>query len=233
MEEVDTHYEIAYPPKVGARRRAFPENRGEAGAARLARGNPQRLFRGARYRRPSRDPRRNGRIESARHPASAARLRLPLAGLSFPRRRRQGAVCHRLRDADLQSDRDARGNRAQAPLHASLLALVKNAQGQIVERVSKDVPSEVSDDRLAAVQVEFMTYQHAVNLPPGHYTVEAAVVDHEGNRASTSVIADRQSGAAGSGPQRPDAGAAAGELSTGRRTPRTRSSSQASGCSRL
>jgi hypothetical protein len=73
-------------------------------------------------------------------------------------------------------------------LHASLLALVKNAQGQIVDRVSKDVPSEVSDDRLAAVQVELMTYQHAVNLAPGHYTVEAAVVDHEGNRASTSVV---------------------------------------------
>jgi hypothetical protein len=33
-----------------------------------------------------------------------------------------------------------------------------------------------------------MTYQHAVNLAPGRYTVEAAVVDHEGNRASTSVL---------------------------------------------
>jgi hypothetical protein len=32
-----------------------------------------------------------------------------------------------------------------------------------------------------------MTYEHAVSLPPGRYTVEAAVVDQEGNRASTSV----------------------------------------------
>jgi hypothetical protein len=46
----------------------------------------------------------------------------------------------------------------------------------------------VSDDRLAAVRVELMTYEHAVNLPPGHYTVETAVVDHEGNQASTSVV---------------------------------------------
>ncbi|HTQ57638.1 MAG TPA: VWA domain-containing protein [Bryobacteraceae bacterium] len=72
-------------------------------------------------------------------------------------------------------------------LHASLLALVKNAQGQIVDRVSKDVPSEVADDRLAAVQVETMTYEHAVNLPPGRYTVEAAVVDQESNHAATAV----------------------------------------------
>jgi hypothetical protein len=69
-----------------------------------------------------------------------------------------------------------------------LLALVKNAQGQIVDRVSKDVPAEVPDDRLAALQAELMTYQHAVNLPAGHYTVETAVVDHEGNRSSTGVF---------------------------------------------
>jgi hypothetical protein len=56
-----------------------------------------------------------------------------------------------------------------------------------VDRVSKDVPSDVSDERLAAVRVEIMTYAKAVNLPPGHYTVEAAVVDQFGNRASTGV----------------------------------------------
>ncbi len=72
-------------------------------------------------------------------------------------------------------------------LHASLLALVKNAQGQIVDRVSRDVPSEVGDGSLAAVQVETMTWEHAVNLPPGQYTVEAAVVDQQGNRAGTGV----------------------------------------------
>jgi hypothetical protein len=40
MEEVDTHYEIAYPPSIGARRRAFPENRSEAGAARTCAWKP-------------------------------------------------------------------------------------------------------------------------------------------------------------------------------------------------
>jgi hypothetical protein len=33
-----------------------------------------------------------------------------------------------------------------------------------------------------------MTYQKAVNLPPARYTVETAVVDHEGNRASTGTF---------------------------------------------
>lgn len=72
-------------------------------------------------------------------------------------------------------------------LHGSLLALVKDAQGQIVDRVSKEVSSDVAVEQLAAVQASLMTYQHAVSLSPGHYTVEAAVVDQEGNRASTGA----------------------------------------------
>jgi hypothetical protein len=71
--------------------------------------------------------------------------------------------------------------------HASLLALIKNDQGQIVERVSKDVPSEVADEYVPALRAERMTYEHAVNLAPGRYTVETAVVDQEGNRSSTNV----------------------------------------------
>ena len=73
-------------------------------------------------------------------------------------------------------------------LRASLLALVKDAQGQIVDRVNKEVSSDVAAEHLAAVQAEVMTYQHAVNLPAGHYTIEAAVVDHEGYRAGTGAV---------------------------------------------
>jgi hypothetical protein len=72
--------------------------------------------------------------------------------------------------------------------HAYLLALVKNAQGEIVDRISKDVPSDVPDSSLPALRSDSMIYEHAVNLPPGHYTVETAVVDQEGNHASTHIF---------------------------------------------
>ena len=72
--------------------------------------------------------------------------------------------------------------------HASVFALVKTSQGEVVDRVSKDVPSEVSDEYLPALRAESMTYEHAVNLAPGHYTVETAVVDHEANRSSTNIL---------------------------------------------
>ena len=71
--------------------------------------------------------------------------------------------------------------------HAYLLALVKNSEGEIVERVSKDVFSDVADDYLPALRSAAVTYEHAVNLSPGHYTIESVVVDREGNRASTNV----------------------------------------------
>ncbi len=72
-------------------------------------------------------------------------------------------------------------------IHGSLLAVVKDAQGQIVQRLSKDVSSVVSDVEFAKLRSQSMTYAKPVTLRPGHYTIETAVVDWEGRRQSTSV----------------------------------------------
>lgn len=74
-------------------------------------------------------------------------------------------------------------------LHASLLALVKDANGQIVDKFGEDSNWEIADDKLSAAQAQSITWTHPFNLPAGHYTVETAVLDREGNRAGTSVIA--------------------------------------------
>ncbi|MGA3024666.1 MAG: VWA domain-containing protein [Bryobacteraceae bacterium] len=73
-------------------------------------------------------------------------------------------------------------------LHVSLMALVKDAAGQVVDKFSQDSPYEIPDDKLAAVQTLPITWTHPFDLPPGHYTVETAVLDREGNRVSTSVL---------------------------------------------
>ena len=85
-------------------------------------------------------------------------------------------------------------------LHASILALVKNASGQIVDKFSVDAPYEIPDANLAAVQATPLTYTHPLTLPPGQYTLETAVIDREGHvpagelasrvgRSSTSKVA--------------------------------------------
>ncbi len=72
--------------------------------------------------------------------------------------------------------------------HTSLLALVKNDKGEVVEKVGREVSSEVPENYVAALRSDFMTYEQAVSLPAGRYTIETAVVDQEGNRASTKIL---------------------------------------------
>ncbi len=73
-------------------------------------------------------------------------------------------------------------------LHLSLLALVKDAHGNVIDKFSQDSPYEVPDDNLAAVQTSPVSYSHPLSLPPGRYSIETAVVDWEGRRTATSVI---------------------------------------------
>lgn len=66
-----------------------------------------------------------------------------------------------------------------------LLALVRDANGEVVDKYSLDKPYYIADANLAAVRADQLTYTHVLNLPPGRYTVEAAVVDHEGAQATS------------------------------------------------
>jgi hypothetical protein len=73
-------------------------------------------------------------------------------------------------------------------LHVSVLALVKDANGQVVDKFSQDSPYVITDDKMAAVETMPITWTHPFDLAPGHYSVEVAVLDRESNRASTSVL---------------------------------------------
>jgi hypothetical protein len=187
MEEVDTHYEIAYPPKAKRDDGHFRNIE-----VKLARAGLRVETRNGYFAVPD--------TGHALTPEEMAGLRAldtqprPHAFDFLSRAYRfrdsgghaQYAIAFEMPISNLTptAEESAHAHR----FHASLLALVKNADGVIVDRVSKDIPSEVSDDQFERVRWEFMTYQKAVNLPPAHYTVETAVVDHEGNRASTGTF---------------------------------------------
>ena len=74
-------------------------------------------------------------------------------------------------------------------LHLLLLALVKSESGQVVRKASEDFNVELSDERFAALRSNTLTWARPVSLPPGHYTMQASVVDREGNLASTGEYA--------------------------------------------
>lgn len=98
----------------------------------------------------------------------------------------RGALAFEVPGAALISTPDP--DRKTHKFHVSLLALVKDATGQVVDKYSVDAPYEIPEANVQQVRASAITYTHPVNLPAGRYTVEAAAVDREGGRASTSVI---------------------------------------------
>ncbi len=84
-------------------------------------------------------------------------------------------------------------------LRLSLVALVKDASGQVVDKFSQDTPYEILDDKLATIQSLSIPYTHLLDLPPGHYMVETAVLDREGNREATNEVPIESSGSKGIG----------------------------------
>jgi VWFA-related protein len=82
----------------------------------------------------------------------------------------------------------ARANpgRLSHSLHASLLALVKDESGQVIDKFSVDAPFEIPDTNFAAVRQTPLVYTHDLDLPSGRYTMDAVMMDRESGRSSVS-----------------------------------------------
>lgn len=70
----------------------------------------------------------------------------------------------------------------------SLLALIRDANGDVVDKFSVDRPYYIQDANLAAARATPLPpFTHTVDLAPGRYTVDTAVVDREGSQASAET----------------------------------------------
>ncbi len=74
-------------------------------------------------------------------------------------------------------------------VHASVLALVKNASGDVVDKFSQDSPFEFPASSLKQAAFSTLDFAHPINLPAGHYTADISVFDHEAGKASVSRFA--------------------------------------------
>jgi VWFA-related protein len=127
----------------------------------------------------------------------------PLPG-AFPVRSRffgfrgEGALAIEVSAAALGAT--ANPSRRTHSLHPQVMALIKDAGGQVVDKFSLDAPYEIPDARLAELRAMPLVYTHPVDLAPGNYTAETVVMDREGGRSSTSMAAfDAAAPAAGLG----------------------------------
>ena len=84
-------------------------------------------------------------------------------------------------------------------VHVSLLALVKDSEGQVVEKISRDASFDIPDENLETMRKMTIPFTHLVELPVGRYTLETAVLDREANRASVGKLEIENPAAAGPG----------------------------------
>ena len=65
---------------------------------------------------------------------------------------------------------------------AALLAVLRNSNGEIVEKFSKDFAVQVALDKVDAFKAGNLVQTFRTELPPGEYALEAAVMDRNGSR---------------------------------------------------
>jgi len=65
---------------------------------------------------------------------------------------------------------------------AAMLALVKNSNGEIVEKFSKDFAVQVALDKVEAYKAGNLVQTFRTELLPGEYALEAAVMDRNGRK---------------------------------------------------
>ena len=70
-------------------------------------------------------------------------------------------------------------------LHLSLVALVKSASGDVVERFSEDYPFQGPADKAEALKAGNIVFKRRLALAPGRYTLEVAGQDRETGKLTT------------------------------------------------
>lgn len=103
-----------------------------------------------------------------------------------PQGQRDVALAFELPGKNLTAAQDAARGMARA--HVSLVGLVKDGSGEVVERFSIDSPYEFSLANLPAMQASRITHAQSLRLAPGRYNVEAILLDRTGGRSSAKTL---------------------------------------------
>jgi len=177
LEDVDTHYELAYTPSTKQLDGKF-----RTIEVKLARSGLTAQHRSGYFAMPmDLQPFETTPLGALNLRTAPQAFDLRTSIFEFRSRR---VMAFQIPAAKLGATPVAGQQRTK--VHVSLLSLVKDANGQVVDKFSQDSPFEIPDANLPVVRASAINYSHAVELAPGHYTVETAAVDMEGRQASAT-----------------------------------------------
>jgi len=190
MDDVQTHYQLTYRPASD-----IDDGRYHRIEVKLARKNLSVEARNGYFAAPAVDGGEAAAMQEIAglralnttplphdfdYRAQALRYRSPAGAPEFE-------IAFDVPVFSLASNDDAKSGHRR--WHASLLALVKDATGQIVEQMNSDSPMEVPKAEANSTGTGRILFARALTLPPGHYTVETAAVDWMSGRTSTANFA--------------------------------------------
>ena len=94
------------------------------------------------------------------------------------------SVCDLVLDVPLANLTFQKKDGDQSEGRLSYVALVKKEKGEVIKKFGNDIPFHVPKAERDALTAGHFIYTEHFDLPAGHYTLETAVLDGEGNRIS-------------------------------------------------
>lgn len=197
MEEVRTHYELSYSP-------ANPETDGSFRkiTVKVSRPGVSVFSRSGYYALPLVNGREVYPFEMAT--MKAINTKPPLQQFDFHAtalRFRAGpeksefAFAFQVASRDLAIVRE----KETVQVHVAVTALIKDEKGQVVEKISKDIPYQFPAAKLPEIQRAVVSFTAPFLVPPGRYTIETAALDRESMKVSVhrlELVAEGGSGLA-------------------------------------
>lgn len=201
LDDVNTYYEVVYNPGITNFDGAFRKT-----SVKVARGDTRLTTRTGYFALPA-DIRASGLM-----PFEAVLIKA-LGSNPLPRevQFRSSAIRFQSSEkgthqevlievplANLQFREDAAANRYHA--RVSVIAVLRDANGEMVHKLSRDLPLQGPIAQAAQVKQGNFIYKEHFTIPPGRYTLETAVIDREANKIGAKkaslVVARKQAGVA-------------------------------------
>jgi VWFA-related protein len=195
MEDVRTHYELSYSPSNLVTDGSFRKIE-----VKVSRSGAKVFAREGYYALPVLNGRQVYPFEMATLKAINTRpvlhqFNFHSAALQFRpgAEQTQMAFVFQAPTHDLTVTKDG----ARVKVHVCVTALVKDQEGKVVQKISKDIPYSVPQEKMAELEQGTVSFTTPFLLAPGTYTLETAAVDRQSMKASVRrsvLVVDQSSG---------------------------------------
>jgi len=181
-EDVDTHYEATYAPPTG-----IYDGRFHKIEVKVTRAGVNVQSRAGYYALPAGgDPVLSDLIGLAALNSAARPHAFDYRSAVLQLRPGRQALAFEVPAGRLAAQPAAAGT---SRLKISVLSLVKNAAGEVVDKISQEIPYLIPGAQLDAMRKSAIPLSYPLNLPPGRYTVETAITDVQAGRVSVQKLA--------------------------------------------